>query len=197
MRRRLSGIGSALLSLLWVGIPAGAAEQVEPTRLRTPELRWYYNHAGAPPLVSAERVIEAGEEAARAWAPCGVAITYLAPATAQPGAKDGMSVVGWARGLYNAIPSMDPGGLTLQRVEKGRAVEVDIILAPQIVRTVAEIRFVLMHEFGHALGLTHTPDLGSLMSPRGTLVDADAHPHPSRAELQRCRDLYSSPSQHE
>jgi hypothetical protein len=158
--------------------------------LRTGELRWYYNHAGAPPLVSRARVIEAGEEAARAWAPCGVVITYLASTTAAPGLRDGMNVIGWGRRLYNAVPFGDPGGVTLPWIADGRAVEVDIVLVPQTVRTAVELRTVLMHEFGHAMGLAHSPKAGSLMSASGTAQDMDAHPRPSRAELQRCRDLY-------
>jgi hypothetical protein len=186
----LALLACALTAFLSPGAAAGADGQFELAPLRTRELRWYYNHAGAPPLVSSARIIQAGEEAARAWAPCGVIITYLAPTTEAPGVQDGMNVVGWGRGLYNAIPFGDPGGVTLPWVEDGRAVEVDIVLVPQTVRTAVELRTVLMHEFGHAVGLAHSPKPGSLMSASGSTDDMDAHPRPSRAELQRCTNLY-------
>ena len=106
-------LAGPLAALPRPGAAAGADGQFELAPLRAGELRWYYNHAGAPPLVSSARIIEAGEEAARAWAPCGVTITYLAPTTSAPGLRDGMNVVGWGRGLYNAVPFGDPGGVTL------------------------------------------------------------------------------------
>ncbi|HEY7758499.1 MAG TPA: matrixin family metalloprotease [Burkholderiales bacterium] len=190
----------ALLACALTGFPpsvatAGADGQLELAPLHTGELRWYYNHAGAPPLVSSARIIEAGEEAARAWAPCGVTITYLASTTAAPGVRDGVNVVGWGRGLYNAVPFGDPGGVTLPWVENGQAVEVDIVLVPQTVRTTVELRTVLMHEFGHAVGVGHSPKPGSLMSASGSTDDMDAHPRPSRAELQRCKGLYRKGSE--
>jgi hypothetical protein len=189
---------AALLALLACALtvlpPPGAAADADGqfglAPLRAGELRWYYNHAGAPPLVSSARIVEAGEEAARAWAPCGVTITYLASTTVAPGVRDGMNVVGWGRGLYNTVPFGDPGGVTLPWVEDGHAVEVDIVLVPQTVRTAVELRTVLMHEFGHALGLAHLPKPGSLMSASGSADDMDAHPRPSRTELERCRSLY-------
>lgn len=183
-------LACALTALPWPDAAAGADSQFELAPLRNGELRWYYNHAGSPPLISTARIIEAGEEAARAWAPCGVTITYLAPTSSTPGVRDGMSVVGWGRGLYNALPFGDAGGVTLPWAEKGRTVEVDIVLVPQTVRTTVELRTVLMHEFGHAAGLAHSPEPGSLMSASGSPDDMDAHPRPSRAELQRCRNLY-------
>jgi len=187
-------LARALTALLWVGAAAGADGQIELAPLRNGELRWYYNHAGSPPLVSTARIIAAGEEAARAWAPCGVTITYLAPTASTPGVRDGMNVVGWGRGLYNALPFGDPGGVTLPWAEKGRAVEVDIVLVAQTVRTTVELRTVLMHEFGHALGLAHSPEPGSLMSASSSPDDLDAHPRPSRADLQRCKSLYREAS---
>jgi hypothetical protein len=186
----LARFGCALAASSWFAAAAAADGEPELAPLRGGELRWYYNHAGAPPLVSAARIIEAGNEAARAWAPCGVTITYLAPTGTAPGARDGMSVVGWARDLYNALPFADPGGVALPWTEKGQAVEVDIVLVPQTVRTAVEVRTVLMHEFGHAVGLAHSPQPGSLMSASGSPDEMDAHPRPSRAELQRCRNLY-------
>lgn len=192
--RRAAALLALLACALTVFPPPGAAADADGqfglAPLRGGELRWYYNHAGAPPLVSSARIVEAGEEAARAWAPCGVSITYLASTTAAPGVRDGMNVIGWGRGLFNAVPFGDPGGMTLPWVEDGLAVEVDIVLVPQTVRTAVELRTVLMHEFGHAVGLAHSPKPGSLMSASGSADDMDTHPRPSRAELQRCRNLH-------
>jgi hypothetical protein len=176
-----------LLSAL---MPVLGADRLQLAPLRDAELLWHYNHAGAPPAVSETRVLQAAEEAARAWAPCGVRITHVARTAARPGANDGISVIGWARSLYNAVPFSDPGGVTLPWTEDGRAVEVDIALVPQTVRTMVELRMVLTHEFGHAAGLAHTPEPGFLMSASFDAGELDAHPRPSRAEMQRCRELY-------
>jgi predicted Zn-dependent protease len=53
-----------------------------------------------------------------------------------------------------------------------------------------ELRMVLAHEFGHAAGLAHTAEPGFLMSASFDAGELDAHPRPSRAEMQRCRKLY-------
>ena len=179
-----------LSGLLWLAPALGADGRLELAPLREAELLWHYNHAGAPPLVSEDRVLQAAEGAARAWASCGVTIAYVAQTAARPGARDGVNVIGWARSLYNAVPFSDPGGVTLPWAQDGHVVEVDIALVPQTVRTIVELRMVLTHEFGHAVGLAHTPEPGFLMSASFDAGEVDAHPRPSRAELQRCRNLY-------
>jgi hypothetical protein len=179
-----------LCALLWQTPACGADGQLQLAPLRDAELSWHYNHAGAPSMVSEARVLQAAEEAARVWAACGVRIVHVARTDVRPGVKDGVSVIGWARNLYNALPFADPGGVALPWVEDARVVEVDIALVPQTVRTIVELRQVLTHELGHAAGLDHTPEAGFLMSASFDAAEVDAHPRPSRAELQRCRNLY-------
>ncbi len=191
--RRAARRALAVLPLLACPAMGGAAEvTLGLAPVRDGRLVWYYNHTGAPPAVTSDRVLEAIEYATRAWASCGVIFEYGGPTTAAPGIRDDRSTLGWSRSLYNALRDGDAGGVTLGWVEAGRAVEVDILLTPQTVRTVVELRLVVAHEIGHALGLTHTLQPGFLMSASGSPEEVDAHPRPSRAELERCRSLYRS-----
>jgi hypothetical protein len=179
---------TSVLSVLLLLTAASAAEDdARFARLQGTELRWYYNHAGAPPMVSAERTIAAGIEAGRAWAPCGVTISYSGETTAAPGIRDGVNVVGWGR-LNRKESDQDPAGLTIPWQIASRTIEVDIALDPRAIRTANELRFVLMHQFGHAIGLGHLPNGDSVMRPSGSYQEMDARP--TRADLRHCEKLY-------
>jgi hypothetical protein len=175
-----------LLSLLCFSART-LAEDDELRPLAETAVAWWYNHAGAPPLVRMERVVAALQYAAGGWKPCGVAMTYAGEAAARPGIEDEHNVIGWSR-LPDARGISESGAAVVPWLRDRQTVEVDIILEPRIIRTVSELRFVLTHELGHALGLGHSAEPDSIM--RSIAYSHELDPRPSRLDLRNCQALY-------
>jgi hypothetical protein len=66
---------------------------------------------------------------------------------------------------------------------------VEILVSPEAVRS-AELRGVVLHEIGHALGLEHSE--GGLMHPRVRANCIDAHTVRAFCDLHGCPDGYES-----
>jgi hypothetical protein len=163
------------------------AQDGEPRPLAGTAVAWWYNHVGAPPLVRMERVVAALQYAAGGWQPCGVAMTYAGETAARPGVEDQHNVIGWSR-LPDVWGVDDAGAVVLPWMQDGKTIEVDIMLEPRMIRTVSELRYVLAHELGHALGLGHSAQADSLMRP--TAYSNELDPRPSRLDLRNCQALY-------
>ncbi|WP_077037231.1 hypothetical protein [Pelomonas sp. KK5] len=116
-------------------------------RAVAPQLLLVYDHAGAPPWITAGQVTAALDRAAAAWAPCGVPVQRVASAPPSPG----LVRVQWndagARGDFGQA---DVGARTLS-------------LGPAAFRLLRErnpkypatqtLQMVVSHEMGHLLGL--------------------------------------------
>ncbi len=142
--RVTSGRGKALpFPGLARGFPGGVIE-------------WYYNPNGAPAAMAsaAQGIIAA---AAQEWAQvCAVHFTYRGESALRM-AWDGHNVVSWNPDAYGAA------GQTAAYYGTSAVLEdADIVLSPFL--DAQGLHAIVAHEWGHALGLTHSDQPGALMS---------------------------------
>lgn len=172
-------------------------------RWMTP-MRWKYNHANAPAeLAGAKAAIIAQLQATfNKWtSQCGATYQYEGETTTAPntlvadGANgnqpDGSSVVGWG--------SLDPtfGAWTYvwyamagpQRV----LIDADITLNIANVRTLADVDRLMTHEWGHALGLSHS-NVETAVMAGPPMTGYSPLVTPQADDIRGCRCLYGLPS---
>jgi hypothetical protein len=162
-------------------------------------IHWRYNHANAPSQFSANKALAIQQitTASAKWtAVCGIKIVYDGETTTPPNSligdqPDHQNVVGWQTlsGASAAITyswyQSGFGGRTI--------VDSDILMSPRYVTSSAQIARSVSHEWGHAVGLSHSNVDGALMSgpPDSTYSDlSDLTPD----DVHGCRCLYGPPA---
>jgi hypothetical protein len=132
---------------------------------------WSYNPAGKPASLGGDHA--AIQAAAAAWAGAGANFAFEDRGTtrANTGAcggagPDGANTLGWAP-LQGTILGLTCAWFTGPGDPQG-ATEFDMQLDPEWRWTTGsapemDLQSVVTHEFGHALGLGHTPDTGAIM----------------------------------
>ena len=162
-------------------------------------LQWRYNNSDAPgqlELDEAGMVQKLADAAAKWTAVCGVSIVYDGPTASLPativnGGPDNLNVIGWrppGGGVQAATSAWSNTAFNGDEI----LVDSDIMLDPALVTTPEVLASVLTHEWGHAIGLGHSPIAFSLMSgPPHTGYSNMTDLAPD--DVQGCRCLYGLP----
>lgn len=166
-------------------------------------LRWKYNHANAPPELAGAKVAIIAQLQASfdKWtSQCAVMYQYdgetttppnnLVPDAANGDQPDRFSVVGWA--------SLEPGFGAWTYVWYAMAgtqrvlVDADVELNLAYVHTLGELDRLMSHEWGHALGLTHS-NLQTALMAGPPMTSYSPLVTPQSDDLRGCRCLYGLP----
>jgi len=153
--------------------------------------RWYYNPQHAPSWLSLESARLMVQNSAKVWEICGVKMIYLGDSDARPGNMDNINVVGWSLQMPKQLR-----GLTIGKAQDGRLLERDVMIRPdrkEFNDSPRLLQKVIMHEFGHAIGITHSPRCDDVMTLAADCpqLSPDLLPlKPTNNDLDRCQEIY-------
>jgi hypothetical protein len=163
-------------------------------------VRWQYNSTGRPASISASDAPIAN--AANAWNAAGSAFhfDYAGQTDANTGAcgggADGANTVGWAP-LEGTLLAVTCSLWTDDGSGARTATEFDMRLDPEWDwsaggDTHVDLESVVAHEFGHALGLAHSPNPAALMFADYTIGTIKRQP--TDEDVAGLFDLYGDPT---
>ena len=184
-----------------LSLAAGAvAAQTPPAERPSPgvwperEYRWYYNPRNPPPWLDDGAARALVLAAADRWDACGVRMTCLGDTDRPPGQMDRRNVVGWSVEMPAQLRA-----ITVGQARDGRLLERDIAIRPdrkEFERAPVLLQKVITHEFGHAVGLTHSSRCDDVMTLAADCPKAPPETlplDPTANDLARCRAIYPSP----
>jgi len=188
-----------LHGLVWLLLAGAAAARTPPPEKPSPgswsdrEFGWHYNPRNRPTWLGEDEARALVIDAAKPWVACGIRVSFLGDTEHAPGNMDRVNVVGWSLEMPSQLRAV-----TLGQAREGRLLERDIAIRPdrrEFEQSPRLLQKVITHEFGHAIGLTHSSRCDDVMTlaadcpptqPASLPVDLTAN------DLARCRALYPS-----
>lgn len=192
MKRATAAMFAALVACaLPLAAHAQREEPPSPGAWPSKVYRWQYNPSNRPAWLSDEQARDLLVGASKEWETCGIRMEYAGETNHAAGVMDGVNVIGWRPDLPRGLR-----GVTTGRARAGELIERDITYAsarPEFERYPTLLRKVIVHEFGHAIGLTHSAACNDVMTlaadcPRADPLTLPQTPTPH--DLERCRALY-------
>jgi hypothetical protein len=192
MRRRFLRYGvSLVLSCTSCSSYAFFEGSISTKRWEKSEYRWRYNPASAPSWLTDQEAREIVFAASLSWSACGVKIILDGETDQVPGRMDGVNVFGWS-----SDHSFRQRGMTIGRSKGALIYEKDVVISSsrqEFARFQILLKKVIMHEFGHALGLSHSKHCSDVMAFGAdcpNISPADLPTNPSARDIAECQRLY-------
>lgn len=166
-------------------------EQPSPGSWKDRTYFWYYNGDDVPAWLDKDKSRDLYMKAAERWKICGVDLKFMGDTNQIPGKMDGKNVVGWSDRIPRAIR-----GLTLGRSKANQLIERDILIQSKRIEFQKSQRLlekVITHEFGHAIGLTHSKRCDDVMTLAADCpkIGPELLPlNPTENDLIRCHEIY-------
>lgn len=154
---------------------------------------WHYNPSHFPTWLTDEAARTLVIEASKQWEICGIKMVYQGETVRPAGAMDLTNVIGWSVTMPKQLR-----GITLGYAKQGRILERDIAFRPdrlEFKRHPRLLQKVITHEFGHAIGLTHSSHCDDLMTLAADCPGLDPEKLPLTLtvhDLERCKMLYEN-----
>ncbi len=152
---------------------------------------WYYNPRHHPIWLSDEAALALVIEAAKQWEVCGIQMVFQGETTRPAGQMDRSNVMGWSLTMPSQLR-----GITLGKARLGLLLERDVAIRPdrlEFQRYPRLLQKVITHEFGHAIGLTHSSRCDDVMTLAADCPSIDPEKLPltlTEHDLERCKQLY-------
>lgn len=193
MRQSKNFLIPVIIAGIVIHATASAVEVEKPSPGAWPDrtFSWYYNPQHAPSWLTQESARLIVQRSAKAWEACGVKMIYLGDSDTRPGKMDNVNVVGWSLQM-----PMQLRGLTIGKAQDGRLLERDVMIRPdrkEFKDSPRLLQKVIMHELGHAIGLSHSPRCDDVMTLAADCpqLSPDLLPlKPTNNDLDRCNAIY-------